>query len=94
MSALLEQQNLSDLNHLADGTWHVCFGTRSVDKTDTLGTNQIIVLPGVKFKSKDENGTPNLVSEQKTDKHSFISTVRSTVTRRHENGGFRKRSSN
>ena len=52
MSALLEQQNLSDLNHLADGTWHVCFGTRSVDKTDSLGINQIIVLPGVKFKKK------------------------------------------
>ena len=52
MSALLEQQNLSDLNHLADSTWHVCFGTRSVDKTDSLGINQIIVLPGVKFKKK------------------------------------------
>ena len=52
MSALLEQQNLTDLNLLADGTWHVCFGTRSVDKTDSLGINQIIVLPGVKFKKK------------------------------------------
>ena len=48
MSALLEQQTLSDLNLLADGTWHVCFGTRSVEKTDTLGRNRIIVFPAVK----------------------------------------------
>ena len=52
MSALPEQQNLSDLNLLAAGTWHVCFGTRSVDKTDTLGTNRIIIFPGVKLIKK------------------------------------------
>ena len=50
MSALLEQRNLSDLIPLADGTSHVCFGTRSVDKTDSFRERSSNLTPNLRFR--------------------------------------------